>query len=196
MTATTPHGTVQHGTYYEQHQILPLSRMAEAYTWYVETFADINRRAALRHLMTEVEFIDVMQNPLVDKHLVLDDETGEIDGLGACTNQLGEVPLISTEYFATRWPDHFHDARIRFVLFIGVRQGGNRMSFQRILRGMQQGDASNLWFMDVCKVNLHGIAAAARHHLAPINPQGMWIEEADTQTFLLMRFDGRTGVDE
>lgn len=169
---------------------LGLAMISKAWDWYRETFAQINALAALRHLMTVDEFVEVMQDARIEKHLVTGQD-GQILGLGVCTNYLEAWPLISPAYFERRWPEHYAQGAIWFVGFIGVRAGAHRATFRTILRGMQDGEPDNIWVMDVCQVNEKRIELAARHHLREINPQGITIQAIDRQTFLAMRFDGQ-----
>lgn len=183
------HVEVPPGNTHEHLLTLGLRSIDHAWTWYQETFAEINTLAALRHLMTVDEFVQVMQDPRIEKHLVRGGE-GQIEGLGVCTSDLTAWPLISPEFFERRWPDHYAGRRIWFVGFIGVRAGAHWATFRTILRAMQKGQPDDLWVMDVCAVNEQPIKLAARYHLREINPKGIAIEEIDHQTFLAMRFDG------
>jgi hypothetical protein len=91
-----------------------------AWKMYEESFRGLNALAVQRHLMYRHEFDEVMRDPRVQKYLSLDDE-GTMCGLSTYTNDLDAMPLISPDYFARRWPDHYAQRRIWYLGFIAIR---------------------------------------------------------------------------
>lgn len=166
------------------------SLIADAWTMYHETFAELNAFAVQRHLMYEHEFAEVMRDRRVQKYLVLDD--GAIVGLSTYTNELDAVPLISPAYFELRWPDLYAEQRIWYCGFVAVHpraQGAG--PFREMVEAMcrvavQQGGIISL---DMCRFN------DQKRHLSRVIPLmlrrvagDVRTERLDEQSYWLYEF--------
>lgn len=167
-------------------------------TWqlYQRVFADINKRAAQRHLMTHHEYIDVAEDPRIRKYFAVQPD-GDPVGLSTITNQLDAWPLISPEYFAHRFPDHYQRQAIWYIGYVGVDTtptGRPRLhTFSQLIAAMypQVIESDGLAVMDFCGYNidvkhLPEVSRLVQHRLNP-NVTGTVL---DRQEFWAFRFDG------
>ena len=136
-------------------QITARDFLEEAWELYSEAFRDLNSRAVQRHLMYRPEFDEVMHDQRVQKYLCLDDD-GTLSGLATYTNDLTAVPLISPEYFARHWPEHFKSNRIWYIGFVAVHPAAQgceafaQMVEQMYLVAVTQ---NGLVGLDICNFN-------------------------------------------
>jgi ribosomal protein S18 acetylase RimI-like enzyme len=136
-------------------QINDNEMLESAWRLYVEAFRELNTLAVQRHLMYRSEFDEVMSDQRVQKYLCLDD-AGNLAGMSTFTNVLQAVPLISPEYFARHWPDHYAAHRIWYVGFVAVHpQAQGRHMFAELLEEMYVvASAQNgLVGIDICTYN-------------------------------------------
>lgn len=90
-----------------------------AWRLYEEAFRELNTKTVQRHLMYRHEFNDVMADRRIGKYVAYTTD-GTMTGLSTYTNDLAAVPLISTDYFKTRWPEHYAQKRIWWIGFVAV----------------------------------------------------------------------------
>ena len=108
----------------------------QAWKLYREAFDPLRHTAVQRHVMYDDEFDAVMADARVDKYLIYDDE-GTLQGLGTITNMIESMPLVSPEYFATRWPERFAAGP---GLLHRLRRGASQRPRERHLRRAREGD--------------------------------------------------------
>jgi hypothetical protein len=122
---------------------------------YEAAFREVNAFAVQRHLMHREEFNEVMADARVGKYISRGPD-GTFDGLSTFTNDLDAVPLISPEYFARRWPQHYAEKRIWYVGFVAVhpdREGHG--VFGRLVEAMYRPivDQDAVVGLDMCRFN-------------------------------------------
>jgi hypothetical protein len=135
--------------------VLHESLIEDAWTLYHEAFQEVNALAVQRHLMYRSEFDDVMRDQRVQKYLCLDDDDA-LCGLSTYTNDLDAVPLISPQYFARRWPQHYAERRIWYCGFVAVHAGGRAgNAFAELVESMYRVAATQngLIALDMCRFN-------------------------------------------
>lgn len=105
-----------------------------AWGLYLSAFDELRSSAVQRHLYTRAEFDAVMDDERVVKYVgrrlgsadtvaLVDDDGAEVSDLCALatfTDDLTTMPLISPEYFAARWPDHYARGRCFYIGFVAV----------------------------------------------------------------------------
>ena len=109
-----------------------------AWEAYLDAFECLRTVAIQRHVMTRAEFDEVMADKRVTVMLTVR-EDGFIAGIATMSADLTAMPLISPEYFAARWPDHYADGHCWYIGLVGVRpseQGGG--SFALIVSAVAQ----------------------------------------------------------
>lgn len=162
----------------------------EAWALYTDIFTDINALAAQRHLMTVDEFTGVYHDPHVLKFYVHDD-AGNLAGMAVLTQQLEAWPLISPQFFARRWPEHYARRAIWYAGFVGVLPQ-HAYGFRELVTTMYTHIISNngIAVMDCCTYNMtqRRLPAVTLKLLGWLNPAAD-MEIADTQTFVAYRFD-------
>ncbi|WP_157110707.1 hypothetical protein [Nocardia anaemiae] len=163
----------------------------EAWTFYRETFTEINAMAAQRHLMHRDEFVDVMGDERIAKYLLFDDDNSLV-GLGVSTNDLDAWPLISSAYFRRIYPEHYAARTLWYIGFIGVRPdrfGG----FAAMLEAMSapQRHAGGVALMDYCSFNVDEKAVLASSLRILGRYSDPRLRTLDTQTFVAYEFGER-----
>jgi hypothetical protein len=101
------------------------------------------------------EFDAVMRDQRVHKYLCLDDDD-TLCGLSSYTNDLDAVPLISPQYFARRWPQHFAERRIWYCGFVAVDPHGRvGTAFAELVEAMYLVAATQngIIALDMCRFN-------------------------------------------
>ena len=173
-----------------QQRTTAIPDVDEAFALYAAIFSEINTLAAQRHLMTVDEFSAVYRDPHVLKFYVHDD-TGDLAGIAVLTQDLDAWPLISPQYFARRWPEHYSRRAIWYVGFVGVLPG-RAHGFRELVANMYTHIISNngIAVMDCCTYNVtrRRLPAATLKLLGWLNPHAD-VETADTQSFFVYRFD-------
>jgi ribosomal protein S18 acetylase RimI-like enzyme len=113
----------------EMSGLVPADLTNHLWRLYNEAFDELRSTAVQRHIMVRDEFDGVMRDDRVAKYLVFDtdqdgafdtDQDGRLCALGTMTNDLDAVPLISPDYFRRRWPTHFAESRIWYIVFVAV----------------------------------------------------------------------------
>jgi ribosomal protein S18 acetylase RimI-like enzyme len=105
----------------EMSGLVPADLTHRLWRLYNEAFDELRTTAVQRHIMVREEFDGVMRDERVAKYLVFDtDQDGRVCALGTMTNDLDAVPLISPDYFRRRWPTHFAESRIWYIVFVAV----------------------------------------------------------------------------
>jgi hypothetical protein len=127
----------------------------QAWKLYREAFDPLRQTAVQRHVMYDDEFDAVMADPRVDKYLIYDGDR-TLQGLGTITNKIESMPLVSPEYFATRWPDRFAEGRVYYIGFVGVHPNSHGTGiFGELVKAMTGMVAAcdGVAVLDVCRHN-------------------------------------------
>lgn len=113
----------------EMNGLVPADLTNQLWRLYNDAFDELRSTAVQRHVMLREEFDGVMRDDRVAKYMVFDtdqgaafdtDQDGRLCALGTMTNDLDAVPLISPDYFRRRWPAHFAESRIWYIVFVAV----------------------------------------------------------------------------
>lgn len=183
-----------------------------AWRMYLETFDELRSLALQRHLYTRAEFDHVMADEPVTKYVgrhLADDDAALVDTDGArlrslCalatfTRDLTTMPLVSPEFFAARWPEHYERDRCFYIGFVGVHPGYQRTTnvFHQIVSDMTQtvAGAGGVAVLDVCTRNSEmfqlpqAILRIAQSHepratATPVDQQTYWAYEAPSSVDL------------
>jgi hypothetical protein len=133
---------------------LPDDQSDAAWAFYHEAFDELRTKAVQRHVLYRSEFDEQMDDERVLKYVGTDGD--RITALATVTNDLDAVPLISPEYFESRWPQLYADRQIYYVGFMAVQAGSRGAGvFVRLLRkmGEQILAAESIMVLDVCTYN-------------------------------------------
>jgi hypothetical protein len=130
---------------------LDFVQTAAAWLVYNDSFRQIAKQAATRHLLTWDEFDSVMRDPRVLKYCATEHERGQLIGLGTLTNVLEAWPTISPPFFEACWPEFYRHNRIWYVGFIGVLPQYH--AFGPFLAAMTEGRKADKFVMDFCAYN-------------------------------------------
>ncbi|NUT37774.1 MAG: hypothetical protein HOV79_32415 [Hamadaea sp.] len=170
----------------EMAHVLDPPRSTQAWRMYEAAFAPLRTRAMQRHAMNREEFDQVMADKRVEKHLALDPRDDAIVALATFTNVLDAMPLISPEYFATRWPDLYERHRVWYLGFFAI-EAEHRHSgiFEAVIGQMwapiQAG--GGVAALDIPMINVErGLADAITRTLRDLTPD-MVAEQVDAQTY-------------
>jgi hypothetical protein len=129
-----------------------------AWDAYSASFEELRSAAIQRHVMTRAEFDDVMVDDRVAVYLAQrPDQT--IAAIATLANDLAAMPLVSPDFFAARWPEHYAAGRCWYIGFVGVRpdeQGGG--AFQLIVGTVAAtlGPRGGVLVLDVPQRNMEG----------------------------------------
>ena len=127
----------------------------DAWSLYHGAFEELNAYAVQRHLMYRGEFDDVMRDRRVQKYLCFAaDDT--LCGLSTYTNDLESMPLISPQYFARRWPQHYAERRIWYCGFVAVHPNGRAANaFADLVEAMYSvaRTQNGIIALDMCRFN-------------------------------------------
>ena len=133
---------------------LPPELLDQAWRFYHRTFRPLAVRAVQRHVLHRGEFDELMADGRVTKYVARAD--GAVVGLAAMTEDLTTLPLLSTDYFAHRWPDLYEQRRIVYCLFVGVHSGprgeGVFVDLQREMY-KQVAAVRGMVVLDICAYN-------------------------------------------
>ncbi len=154
----------------------------QAYDLYVQAFRLLRKLAVQNHEMSFNEFSDVMHSMSIEKHLAYVD--GELAGISVVTKHLYTWPLISPEYFETKYPEHFAKQQIWYVGFVCVADKYQKTgTFQAMLESMTEHRKQGLFFMDFCKSNIdRKIILLCTRALSRLNPS-VSMDREDVQEF-------------
>lgn len=154
---------------------LPLGSRVKLWDLYSRTFADVNRRAAQRHLMFLGEFHEVMADPRVAKYVVWDDRRPV--AFATITNELDAWPLISPPFFERLWPKQYANRHIWYVGFVLVARDDPRPpadTFANLIAAMSPPviAAQGVSVMDYCGFNVDTVHLPMTAHqiLSAHNP--------------------------
>jgi hypothetical protein len=182
--------TVSESWAVNQYNVLPEEQLKDAWSWYTKTFEDVNRKAANRHVMFFDEFKEVMYDNAITKYVVTG-EGNQIVGMSVLTNQLSHWSLLSPQYYAEKFPEHFEQERLWYIGFVGVT--GGLGTFSKLIRSMHYKvhHSNGIALMDFCMYNVDTkhLPAMTLRLLKSINPafEGRMIDE---QQFWGFWFDG------
>ena len=135
-------------------RVLPPNLLDEAWDFYCDAFDELRTQAVQRHVMHREEFEVQMADKRVLKFVGLED--GRVVGLATLTDDLTAVPLISPDYFESRWPQLYAQRRIWYVVFIAARSGVAGVGmYVRLIRGIVEQVQSNdgMVAADICSYN-------------------------------------------
>ena len=154
---------------------------------YCDAFEELRSAAIQRHVMTRAEFDEVMADERVAVYLA-ERPDGVIAGVATLANDLTSMPLVSPEFFAARWPEHYAAGRCWYIGFVGVRpseQGGG--AFQLIVATVAAtlGPRGGVLVLDVPQRNMEGFhvpravkriadAVVADVEYEMVDAQGYW----------------------
>jgi len=162
-----------------------------AWQLYEDAFRELNALAVQRHLMYRSEFDEVMRDTRVQKYLCLDDG-GRLTGLATYTNDLTAVPLISPEYFARNWPDHYLKRKIWYIGFVAVDpQAQGQQAFAQMVEQMYliAVTQNGLVGLDICNYNddVRNMSRIFRLMISRYTPT-MRFHRIDQQSYWLYEF--------
>jgi hypothetical protein len=153
-------------------KVVAADRFEDAWSLYTDAFEELRTVAVQRHLMRRAEFAEVMADDRVSKYLAYDGDT--LVGLATLTNDLDAMPLISPDYFAHRWPDHYAQRRIWYLGFIAIRpdQRGGAVRALLVDRLWQPVRANcGVAALDICARNdALGLPGAIQRALEALSP--------------------------
>jgi hypothetical protein len=172
---------------------------APAYAAYHCIFEEVNTLAVNRHMLTPREFDQICANNAIIK-VFATTAPGEVVGLSCITNDLESWPLISPEYFARHYPEHYDAGAIWWIGYVGVRPGqpGSAHLFRDLIAEMypyvRDSETATgrrgIWGQDFCGYNvqmrrmIERSKAVVEHiHGAPIS-----FTRIDEQVFVLGEF--------
>ncbi|GIF76340.1 hypothetical protein [Asanoa siamensis] len=176
----------------EVEKVLTGTRLEEAWHLYTTAFEELRRAAVQRHVMHRSEFDEVMADDRVEKYVALTPE-GTLCALSTFTNDLDAMPLISPDYFAHRWPDHYAEHRVWYLGFLAIAdsQRGSGV-FETMIERMWRIVRANAGIaaMDICARNearhLDGAITRTLTALTPdvvptrLDTQAFWCWELPT----------------
>lgn len=171
-------------------RVLPPGLMDEAWNFYREAFDELRTQAVQRHVMHRAEFDDQMADARVLKLVGTEDD--RVVGLATLTDDLTAVPLISPDYFESRWPQLYAERRIWYVIFIAARTGrtGTGM-FVRLIRGIVEPVTANggMIAADICAFNesVHALPEMLRRASGRVAGSATR-QLLDTQSYWLYEF--------
>ena len=100
-------------------KVLTGRRRERGWRLYETSFEELRTAAVQRHVMYRDEFDEVMADERVDKYVGATPDH-DVVALATFTNQLESMPLISPDYFAKRWPEHYAEGRVWYLGFIAI----------------------------------------------------------------------------
>jgi len=129
--------------------------LEQAWKLYLEAFDPLRQLAVQRHVMYGDEFDAVMADSRVEKYLVFD-SNGGLDGLATLTNDVRSMPLVSPEWFNSRWPERSSQGRVFYIGFVGIHphaQGSGVCA--ELVQAMTEVVArvDGIAVLDVCRYN-------------------------------------------
>jgi hypothetical protein len=177
--------------------VLDTGLLNEAWELYREAFEDLNEVTIQRHLDTEEEFRQIASDRRIQKYLSFADD-GTLRGVSCYTPMLGvgATPLISTAYFARRYPEQFSRGRVYVCLFVAVHKQhrGRTGAFVEMVDAMyrEAWDHKGVIVLDVCRFNIeaHHLDRGIIQVMHGIDPD-VYSEDADAQHYLVYVPGGR-----
>ena len=171
-----------------------------AWEAYCDSFAELRAAAIQRHVMTRAEFDDVMADERVTVYLAQRPD-GVVAGLATLANDLRAMPLVSPEFFAARWPEHYAAGRCWYIGFVGVRsgeQGGGAFQLMVGTVAATLGPRGGVLVLDVPQRNMEGFhvpravkriadAVVADVEYEMVDAQGYWAYTTPVPTEIDLR---------
>ncbi len=159
---------------------------------YEESFGPLRVLAAARHVLTEQEFADELEDPRIWKYIALDADGG-LAGLTTLTDDLSTMPWISPEYYQYHYPDEWNRKAIFYSGVSLVRPDMRRYPvFARMMTCLGQRIAAvkGIYAVDMCRYNDHerSVARAAERVLNRVAE--FEVEAVDVQTYYVARATG------
>ena len=127
----------------------------DAWKLYLQSFDELRTLAVQRHVMYGDEFDAVMADSRVEKFLAFS-EDGSLQGISTMTAALMAVPLVSPEYFASRWPARYQAGRIYYIGFLAVHPDSHGTGVFGEMVKVMTGEVAavdGLAVIDVCTYN-------------------------------------------
>lgn len=157
-----------------------------AWEVYSSAFDELRTAAIQRHMMTRAEFDEVMADDRVQVYLA-EQPDGVIAGIATLANDLTAMPLVSPDFFAARWPEHYAAGRCWYIGLVGVRpsaQGAG--AFQLIVSTVAAtvGPPGGVLVLDVPQRNIESFHVPhAVKRIADTVVSGATCEMVDAQTY-------------
>ncbi len=129
-----------------------------AWDAYCDAFAELRSAAIQRHVMTREEFDEVMADERVAVYLAQKPD-GVVAAIATLANDLRAMPLVSPDFFAARWPEHYAAGRCWYIGFVGVRpqdQGGGAFALIVGTVAATLGPHGGVLVLDVPQRNMEG----------------------------------------
>jgi hypothetical protein len=158
-----------------------------AWDAYLAALEELRSAAIPRHVMSRAEVDEVMADERVTVYLA-QRPGGVIAAIATLANDLAAMPLVSPEFFAARWPEHYAAGRCWYIGLVGVRpseQGGG--AFQLIVGTVAAtlGPRGGVLVLDVPQRNMEGFhvpravkriadAVVADVSFEMVDAQGYW----------------------
>ncbi len=170
----------------EVTKVMADHRREAAWRLYNDAFEELRATAVQRHVMHRFEFDEVMADERVVKVVGLEGSPAVMTGLATYTNDLEAMPLISPDYFARRWPDHYATRRIWYLGFFAVHPEHRGTSiFKAVIENMWQVvlAGQGIAALDICRRNEGlGLPQAIEQTLQSLSP-GVAASRVDEQAF-------------
>jgi hypothetical protein len=170
----------------EVTKVVAGQRRDAAWQLYCEAFDELRATAVQRHVMHRREFDEVMADERVAKVIAAKDDPTAVDALATYTNELEAMPLISPEYFASRWPDLYATRRIWYLGFFAIRPDLRSTGvFEAVIEEMWQVvlAGQGIAALDICGRNeKFGLAQAIEKTLDTASP-GVTASRIDAQAY-------------
>lgn len=157
-----------------------------AWRTYLDAFEPLRTIAIQRSVMTPGEFDECMADGRVTKYLALD-AAGEVVGLGTMTRHIEAMTLVSPEFFAARWPEHWAAKRCYYIGMVGTRtdqQGTDVFTDLIQLMSSTAARTGGVAVLDVCGRNadVHHLPEAIERICSAVVP-GLELELVDTESY-------------
>lgn len=137
-----------------RYDTLPNDMIVDAFNFHDRMMSPIDLVAAQRHTIWWIEFETLCRDERIGKYVGTDDN-GIIVALGASTNDLDAVPLISTRFYEHRYPKLYARHAIWYVLFVAVDSrrapGGYSAMITEMMQPMVR--AEGIAALDLCAHN-------------------------------------------
>ncbi|MGN6246235.1 MAG: hypothetical protein ACTHQ3_21510 [Motilibacteraceae bacterium] len=139
-----------------KHRTLDPALAGRAHDLYELAFAHLRAAALQRHLMTRAELAEVLADDRVTKYVGIDQRDGTMCALATFTDDLSTMPLVSPEFFAARWPEHYAAGRCFYIGFVAVHPDYHGTGvFASVVSDMAEtvGELGGVAVLDVCSRN-------------------------------------------
>jgi hypothetical protein len=157
-----------------------------AWEAYSSAFDELRTAAIQRHMMTRAEFDEVMADDRVRVYLA-EQPDGVIAGIATLANDLAAMPLVSPDFFAARWPEHYAAGRCWYIGLVGVRPSAHGAgAFQLIVSSVAAtvGPPGGVLVLDVPQRNIESFHVPhAVKRIADTVVSGATCEMVDAQTY-------------